>query len=71
MLHRPRRACTPCRWNSPRYARIANTIVDWHIVMIEAQVNLAVATDAHADGVVLIQRLLNIVGDNELLPVTG
>jgi hypothetical protein len=39
--------------------------------MIEAQVNLAVATDAHADCVVLIQRLLNIVGDSELLPVTG
>lgn len=71
MLYHAKIGGRPCRRDCLRYACTTNAIVESYIVVIEAQVYFAITTNAHADGVMLIEGLLEIVGKCEVLPVAS
>ena len=48
---------------------IADSVVEGHIVVIVAQVDLAIARDAERNGIVRVLRLLVVVGKSEDLPI--
>jgi len=64
--------CTsgPLGWNCLSNACITRTIVEWHIVMVEAQMDLAITADPHANGVVFVQSSLHIIGECKILPLS-
>ena len=49
-------------------AGVAYPVVEGHVVVIEGQVDFAIAAYAHGDCVVLIQCLLYVVCESEVLP---
>lgn len=70
MLDRSKGAGCPLFGDCFSDACVARTIVEWYVVMIEAQMNLAVAANAHADSVVFIESRLHIVCERKVLPIT-
>ena len=58
----------PFRGHSFGDAGVAYPVVEGHVVVIERQVDFAIATYAHRDCVVFVQCLLYVVCESEVLP---